>query len=207
MKTKRERVSGPGPKRHELKTFSKLGEIDSNTVDLLKKLALSDSSNDLGSDSYNITQSVDLSGVFGVKLEEDLYRQILLQKSPSQATSEFNYTEWDSRASLIKDVLSKYFDNIYRFRISIMKPHNSINWHIDTDTSVCCRAQIAISGNDSVMEFKTKSGIDSLIISPGELFFINTGWPHRVVTNSDIRISSIFSFQFSDIKDKKNIFL
>jgi hypothetical protein len=207
MKTKQERVKGTGPRRTEIKTFAKIGTVDKELITQLYNEAVTNTENQLGTDSYGITKDVDLEGIFGVTKESLSYRQILLQTADNDVvTSEFDYTVWNKDFLNIRDELLKYFHNVYRFRISIMQPQNSINWHIDTDTSICCRAQICVAGNDAALEFKTREGIESLIMHPGEIYFINTAWPHRVVTYNDVRISSIFSFHFDDVKNKELLF-
>ena len=37
------------------------------------------------------------------------------------------------------------------------------------------------------------------------MYFINTGWPHRVVTGKDIRRVAIFGFSFEDYIGKINL--
>jgi hypothetical protein len=203
----KENIFGTGPKRTKLKTFCKLGNVDSNVLNALYNETLKNSSNEIGSDSYGITKNIDFSKTFGVNVEDSSYRQILLQTADNnEHLSEFSYTKWKDEFSDIRTMLSKYFHNVYRFRISIMQPETSIKWHIDTDTSLCCRAQICISGEDSILEFKTRNGIESLNMRPGEMAFINTAWPHRVVAQNDLRISAIFSFRFEDIKNSEIIY-
>ena len=80
--------------------------------------------------------------------------------------------------------------------------HHEIKWHIDTDTSVACRAQICLGVNDSVFEFRDRSGIHKLKMRPGEMWFINTGWNHRVISGHTLRRSAIFSFHFDDVIEK-----
>ena len=186
QKTKRTRVNGTGPKRTELKTFHKIGTMPKR---VLKEL------------NY-----CNYEEVFNV---QDKYRQVLLQKTPDidpMVTNEYMYTSWDVPLRYTRVELDKLFKNTYRFRMSEMGDGHELNWHIDQDTSVICRAQICLNENDSVLEFKDRQGIHELKMQPGEVWFINTGWNHRVVAGNDLRRSAIFGFHFNDLIDKEILY-
>jgi streptogramin lyase len=91
--------------------------------------------------------------------------------------------------------------------MSEMKGDHELNWHIDADTSVICRAQICLNRNDSVLEFRDKEGVHQLKMNPGEIWFINTGWNHRVVNGETTRRSAILGFHFDDLKNKDLLLL
>ena len=82
-----------------------------------------------------------------------------------------------------------------------------MNWHIDQDTSVICRAQLCLNENDSVFQFNRKGKIEEFSMKPGEIWFINTGWSHRVVTNTKLRRSAIFGFDYKDYIGENNLCL
>ena len=66
-----------------------------------------------------------------------------------------------------------------------------------------CRAQICLNENDSVFEFRGRDGtIHSFQMEVGDLWFINTGWNHRVISGTTLRRTAIFSFHFDDIIEK-----
>ena len=117
--------------------------------------------------------------------------------------------KWDFSYNLryTKPILDQLFHNVYRFRMSEMKGDHELNWHIDADTSVICRAQICLNQNDSVLEFRDKEGVHQLKMNPGEIWFINTGWNHRVVNGETIRRSAILGFHFNDLKNKDLLLL
>lgn len=200
--TKKLRVRGTGPSRSVLKPFYKLGTLPPIVVSTLLNYATTNLENDLGSDEYAISKHCNFKDVFNANQN---YRQLLLQVKDANVVSleidEFQYVNWKN--TVIQDqlaCLSDYIANIFRFRISIMKSNHSLNWHIDTDPSVICRAQICLQNTDSTFEFKTKQGIESFTMEPGDLYFINTGWQHRVVNNSTSdRIVGIFGFKFADL--------
>jgi hypothetical protein len=189
-KTKRQRVRGLGPKRDEMVTFAKLGNVSDELLIKLNEIADRRKGNDLGSDNYNISQLCNVDEVF----IDTGYRQILIQerKNNIDTVDEHEYTEYN------EDVSVPFFKNVYRLRISEMSPGHEMNWHIDTDTSVMCRAQICLNENDSVFQFKRRGVVEEFQMKPGEMWFINTGWLHRVVSGNKVRRSAIFGFDYED---------
>lgn len=206
--TKRTRVGGTGPRRNKLKTFHKICDVSPLVLDELNYILDTHSKNDIGGDNYGISQNCNYEKVFNVA---DQYRQILLQKRPEfcqvRDVDEYLYMHWDANYKLrwTKEMLSRYFHNVYRFRMSEMKGDHELNWHIDADTSVICRAQICLQESDSVIEFKDKNGLHQLRMKPGEMWFINTGWNHRVVNGEQLRRSAIFGFHFDDLFNKEDL--
>lgn len=197
QETKRQRVRGDGPRRDELVTFAKLGTVSDDLVAKLNEIADRRAGNDLGSDAYNISQHCDVNNVF----IDTGYRQILIQERQSDVDTadEHMYTEYN------EDVTIDGFNQIYRLRISEMAPGHEMNWHIDTDTSVMCRAQICLNDNDSVFQFKRRGQIEQFTMKPGEMWFINTGWLHRVVSKDITRRSAIFGFDYKDYLGEVNL--
>ena len=58
--------------------------------------------------------------------------------------------------SVIKKYLEDNFGEVYRARISVMPPGHELFWHIDTDTSVLCRMQLAIRAEGSEFQFRNR---------------------------------------------------
>jgi len=204
---KRTRVKGTGPRRDKLKPFVRLGYAPPYVIKELNKVLDRHTHNDIGGDNYNITNTTDYDKSFGISKSENTYRQILLQGNSlldKDSVDEYTYNKWDDGYGLryTKPFLDRYFNNTVRFRLSEMSHHHEISWHIDTCTSVACRAQICLSKDDSIFEFKTRDGIHKLEMRVGELWFINTGWPHRVVSGNITRRTAVFSFAFEDMIDK-----
>lgn len=209
--TKRTRVGGTGPRRNKLKKFEKIADVPYQVIDELNYILDTNRGNDIGGDSYGISQNCNYDEVFNVA---DQYRQVLLQMRPESENqtpdvNEYLYTHWVGEYKLryTSDTIYKHFHNVYRFRMSEMKGDHELNWHIDTDTSVICRAQICLNENDSVLEFRDKEGVHQLCMKPGEMWFINTGWNHRVVNGSTPRRSAIFGFHFDDLKNNDLLLL
>ena len=208
-KTKRTRVGGSGPRRNKLVTFQKIGHVSNQVVNELNYILDTHTRNDIGGDNYGISQNCNYEEVFNVGSS---YRQILLQEKPEENTSdvdEYAYTDWVNNHKLryTRPALNGIFDNTYRFRLSEMKGNHELNWHIDADTSVICRAQICLNENDSIFEFKDKEGVKSLQMRPGEVWFINTGWNHRVVSGNITRRTAIIGFHFDNLIDNSGVML
>jgi hypothetical protein len=205
-KTKKARVRGDSFTRKELHTFKKLGTISNDERNFLLNVANTYHQNDLGSDLYDISKYCNYSEVFNAN---ENYRQILLQQkivsNENDLMNEYNYNHFIlpnflDNLPTIKDM----FSNIYRFRISVMKGNHELNWHIDTDPSVICRAQICLKNFSSSFEFETKNFKESLTMDENDIYFINTGWRHRVINNSnEERIVAIFGFHFKDFKNNE----
>lgn len=216
---KRDRVRGTGPDRRKLKTFQVLGKASDETLEELRTiLNWNPTLNDIGSERYAITNTIDYEKTHGVTKET--YRQILLQHKDGstrldEATQgqvfkedETLYTEWSKSYDLAhtKNELAKYFQKTYRFRLSEMEPNSSIAWHIDTNTSVMCRAQICLSSEKTPFLFKTSEGTEGIAPEYGDIYFINTGWPHSITTGSHSRQAAVFSFKFEDMIDGSVLF-
>lgn len=199
--TKRLRVGGTGPRRDKLKLFHKIGNISDAAMVELNSILDVNQNNDLGGDSYSISKTINYDNFFNNGAS--YYRQILLQKRHDQVTDvdEYKYSNWDTSYTLTEtqSEISKHFKNVYRFRLSEMQGNHEIKWHIDADTSVICRAQICLNANDSVFEFRDKHGIHQLKMKPGEIWFINTGWNHRVVNGSSLRRVVVLGFHYDDL--------
>ena len=205
--TKRTRVGGTGPRRAALKTFHKIGQVAQNVVDELNYILDTHTKNDIGGDNYGISQNCNYEEVFNVG---NSYRQILLQEKcvgDDTSVDEYAYSEWVNNHQLryTRPALKGIFDNTYRFRLSEMKGNHELNWHIDADTSVICRAQICLNHNDSIFEFKDKTSIKSLQMKPGDVYFINTGWNHRVVSGTQTRRTAIIGFHYDNLLDKSEM--
>jgi len=205
MKTARGRVHGDGPSRRELKAFHRIGTFPEALVDELDTLARTCERNDLGGDNYTLPSSFDLTGTFNAVPAS--YRQVLLQESPEiYPPDETFYWKWDEQYKHIGAALQEHFTKVYRFRLSISKPHHFIPWHIDTDPSVSCRAQICLNPS-GVFKFKTKQGEEHLYMERGGIYFINTGWSHSVEVGDEERRVAIFGFKFKDALQQDGLWI
>lgn len=206
--SKRTRVRGDGPRRNKLKTFCKIGKAAPNVVDELNYILDTHTTNDIGGDVYGISQNCNYEEKFNFGTK---YRQLLLQEKSSSDgpdIDEYAYDRWvsDYKLRYTRPLLDSMFSATHRFRLSEMTGNHELNWHIDADTSVSCRAQICLNHNDSIFEFKDKEGVKSLQMEPGEIWFINTGWNHRVVSGNITRRTALIGFHFDNLIDNEKLF-
>ena len=210
--TRRSRVSGNnGPRRHQMKTHGTVTQdIPADVLLQIYNIASNYSGNDLGGDNYQISQHCDVKSAF---TSSTTYSQILLQQLNPEANNEVdetNYTTWrkDVETNLIQQYLENTFKTPYRARISVMHGGNELNYHIDTDTSVLCRIQIPVKTAGSLFQWKTKTEEITLDMQSGKSYFVNTGWLHRVINNSNnIRIVLIFGVDSHNIRNKESLLL
>lgn len=211
--TKRQRISSDrGPRRSEVVECLAIdNNVTQKFIDEVKKIAQTYTQDDLGGDLYEVSKYCESVENFKQGVDTN-YRQIVLQKLPDskeQIMNETLYTEW--RTDIDCKEIKKYFDNLYgegkyyRSRISVMAPGHELNWHIDTDTSILCRTQTVIQSSESFFETKNRQGIQSNIMEEGNTYFINQGWPHRVVNKGGWRIVVITGVFFDDIPNNERI--
>lgn len=210
---KRNNINGSGPRRHELKTFHKLGEVSKPTLRDMNLLLDLYADNDLGTDHYGISQTIDYEKTHGADIKR--YRQVLLQgkelnDDAEDSRDETRYSRWLTDKFQVGNIMSdigKHYDSVCRLRLSELVPNSQIAWHIDTDTSVMCRSQICLNEADSLFDFKDRNGVHTLKMKPGEIWFINTGWNHRVTSYSDKRRVVVWSHKFEWVKNRKDLFI
>lgn len=173
-----------GPRRNTLPTFERLSKLVPDAViDEARQIAYADATrNDLRSDNYKISVDCPLPDLFSQE-----YRQILLQEQVPDTDShdEANYTVWSDTCPEIRKYMESTFGAVNRTRVTVLAPGEELSWHIDTDTSVMCRVQIGVEVEGSEFQFNRKGKVESFIMDPKELWFINVGWSHRVVNFSD----------------------
>ena len=207
--SKRSRVKGTGPRRHEMLTHGTVSsDVPQEVIDEILQIANTYNENDLRGDNYQISQHCDVDEAF---TSSTTYRQILLQELNDDTDDEIdekNYIRWrsDITTNRIQEYLNHAFKTPYRARISVMHGGNELNYHIDTDTSVLCRVQIPVQTEGSLFQWKTKTDEVSLDMQLGKAYFVNTGWLHRVINSSNnIRIVLIFGVDYNNIPNKETL--
>jgi len=202
----RERVKGDnGPRRHEVVTFEKLSEVPRDVIDEIHQVLSNYRKNDLVSDRHPISVNCKIAQEFK---KENGYKQILLQGHlGDEGIEESQYTEWfDMGTDNIQKYLTATFGKVFRARISVCPAGEELNWHIDTDTSKMCRIQICVQDKESYFEFKVRGVESSNRMEENNLYFINTGWTHRVRNVSDIdRIVLLAGVYFDDVPNNEKL--
>ncbi len=200
VSSKRSRVQGTGPDRKFLPDYQWVMALPPKVIAEIKALTTApDFKNDIYGDSYSVSKFCDLRR----KIPQH-HANFLLQKpnDSDRGMDQKQYKTWDSkcRNGAIQAFFSNYFPNSYRARIAILPPNSEIDWHIDMNTKVSCRLHALIENKDFVFEIDRKGTIKQIPFEPGQIFFTNTAYPHRVYNRTDRpRVSLLFDIDFEDI--------
>ena len=183
------------PDRKELPNFIYLGEYDPALVEQVDVLLaqLGPGYNDIGSKNYEV------SGKFASILKsfpED-YVQIMLQGAETDGMVETDYHL--PKHTSVTDILRGYIGEFFRARIAVMSPGAVIDYHIDTNTKQMCRVQFPIRGKQHWF-IKRGSEVEEKTLNPGEIWFVNTGFPHRVENEEDIdRVTVLLGCKYDQV--------
>lgn len=200
--TKRSRIRGSGPRRSELPLFHKFEyplnsdffEWKHAVLDLVQSLPCS--YNDIGGEEYQIAKNCDLRYMF-----PESYRQVLLQKESKAENQNFEALYSVPKYTQLMKKLEQWFPKAYRSRIAILPVGETLDWHIDADTSVSCRAQICLQG-ESEFFVNRRGSIESRIIRENEFWFINTGFAHKVVNTGDVtRVNIVLGMDYDNFSE------
>ena len=204
--TARQNVRGNnGPDRKRLPNYQSLGSLSWAELDALRWQVqnilriVGPEFNDINNGAaYQIAQDCPLKTYF-----PSTYRQVLLQHPMSDGVNEEDYilVKDDFAIRAIGVVRGYGLDKFYRARLAVLPPGETLDWHIDTNTSVSCRIQIPVFGSSS-WEIKRQGKIEAVTLRPGDVWFANTGYAHRVVNPSktDERVCLVLSCHFGAIK-------
>ena len=198
MYDKKKNILGKnGPRRDALPTFLDIGvEAPQEVIDEILNLVNTDSCNDLDRQVF-LNQDDKFVNYLGPK-----YRQIYLQEPSYDGCLEEEYLEWNDKSPKLQKFMEELFGDVCRARISITPTDFESHWHIDTDTSVLCRAQLIIQSDGCGIEFNRRNEISYCDFKPKRVYFINVGWSHRLVNfNKDIpKISIVFGIHYKNIE-------
>lgn len=190
-------VGSNGPRRHELPTFADIGvEVPDEVMQELLDLVNNDTRNDLDRKAF-LNQNENFVGYLGER-----YRQIYLQEPSSEGCGEEGYTVWNGLTPKTQKYMESIFGNICRARISITPTDFASHWHIDTDTSVLCRAQLIVQSDGCGLEFNRRNEESFCDFKPGKIYFINVGWMHRLINpHKELpKISIVFGIHYKNIE-------
>ena len=171
------RVRGTGVDRRDLPLACWLANFSSE--DISEALLQDYSGNDFNEYTYRA------SGYFPLNADRPAqYRQTLFQtNSSSEIYDEYKYCDWRSPYADLPVI--SILRTPVRTRVAVLPPSYELTWHIDTNTSVACRFQLPLSRYGSVVEINRRGVVHQLHIPRGQLWFINTGWPHRVFNETE----------------------
>lgn len=196
-KVNKHHVRGTGADRADLPLYCKLGEFGQDLVDACMSIYNADKThNDIGrKDTYEMSIDSPLKQYF-----PDTYQQVMLQLPATDGSNEFDYTNETKYADIINLARTYLPVEFYRARLAVLYPGDVLDWHIDTNTSVSCRAHFVIQGNPEWFIDK-KGNIEHKIFNKGEIWFTNTGYMHKAVNfTQDTRITLTIGMHSSELE-------
>ena len=203
-----EHIRGDGPDRKLLPNYHRLGKMGEGPFKALCKaveeqtLKCGAQHNDINDEQkYKIAQDCPLKTYF-----PSTYRQLLLQHSIKFDSTETEFDYIGYRGFLVYEkigkTLEKFVPGFFRARIAILPPGEVLDWHIDSNTSYSCRIQFPIIGSCD-WQIRRGKKVESKVLKPGEVWFTNTGFSHRVEnTGTEDRVTIVVGCKFDDIKSR-----
>ena len=191
-----DKVDAAAPDRRDVPNFIYLGQqspmLAEEVHQLLARLGMG--YNDIGSERYAVSQK------FASILEsfpED-YVQIMLQGADNDGMVETDYCL--PKHTSVTDILRLYIQEFYRARIAVLHPGQTIDYHIDTNTTQMCRVQFPIQAEQHWFIRRGKK-VEEKVLKPGEIWFVNTGWPHKVINEEGVdRITVLLGCKYEFVK-------
>lgn len=204
----KKRVKGiNGPDRKNLPSFANLVTLSSNELkDIQEKVSLFLNNtpidrNDINNENrYTIAQACKLKSYFPKEYKQYLFQDVI--DSEKELPDEWEYVQYQSSGFWLKEFVDKFVSPHFRARIAVLPPGKKLDWHIDTNTSYACRLQIIISGSHRFMVRRKREVIEE-IMRPGEIWFCNTGYNHKVeVIGDEPRVAILLGCHYDAIKTR-----
>ena len=181
-------------------------ELSFNHSELVKKLydhyeeiSLTIYNSSQPSLSYKDFNKLNFSAACNEKLSKHEKHKIkTLKKLHKPELDERNYNQVTAiyKNTYIRKCVEIIDGSPARVRLVKLKPEKEVNWHIDYDPSYALRLVLPIYTNEKVLNFfKKDNKIQTTHIpSNGIPWFLNTGFPHRVINKGKTdRILLLFS--------------
>ena len=110
------------------------------------------------------------------------YRQHELQvlKDGGEPVCRRDYTDWVNSA--LGEEIEQKVGMVYRTRTATLDPGSEVPFHIDDPEQ---RRVVAILKGSHEFTIDVKGDISTIPMEVGELWFINSAWPHRVRNTSE----------------------
>jgi hypothetical protein len=191
-----------------LPSFHQLGVYEINQFRTLEGLVIEqlaihpkDYNDIVNPDIYEIAQACKLKTYFPAA-----YKQILLQvtgdrpENSDEVPDEWEYQNYREGATEFEGLINQFVEPHFRARIAYLPAEETLDWHIDTNTSYACRIQIMIHGTHKFM-INRKGEIAEQIMRAGEVWFCNTGFSHRVeVLGTEPRVGVVLGCHYKAIE-------
>ena len=179
-------------KRSEYPVLHNYGNISNTSLNSLRQL--------FGTVTSTLGQSLDLREAHGLPRDtEDFvkgYDQLNIQKKINDTDDiESNYTivpdtfEWAH-----SEITSLLKSDVCRMRYATLEPGAVLDYHIDQP--IYDRFILVIEGEHTV-SIKKRKELITQVMKPGELWYLNSNWEHRVDNNGSVtRIAVLGCFNY-----------
>lgn len=150
--------------------------------------------------SMNIAASLRLAHLDdGVLTPEKMidYNQYDIQwRRESDENVEENYSNFDPVFQPVYDELAYMLKSpVCRLRYSTIETNNKLDWHMDQPGKD--RFSVVIDG-EQVLHVRTKQGEFHQIQKPGEVWYLNSNWDHKVEnTGTKQRLALLGCFEYN----------
>lgn len=194
-----DKIDNNAPDRKQLPNFIYLGQQPPELKEEVMKLVteLGTGFNDINQSTYTVSQK--FSSI--LKSFPEDYIQIMLQSYKNEGLVETDYCL--PKHTAITDILSRYISDFYRARIAVLHPGETIDYHIDTNTNQMCRVQFPIQATQHWYIKRNTGEVEEKILNPGEIWFVNTGFAHKVVNEEGIdRITVLLGCKYEHIQSR-----
>ena len=106
----------------------------------------------------------------------------------------------DYTGSVFEEIVTQLSVPASRIRITKLAPGKQIPFHVDYDINYAVRCICPIYTDELVInQFKRNGQIEEYYLEPGKAYFLNIGYAHAVLNNSDKpRIALMFSLDGTD---------
>ena len=152
-----------------------LGKLPSDVCDTLLAVASDPVTKDTTTDAISHRTLTGLSDP-SLALKESGYRQIAVQLSEPGRVENFEEFLLPSNPGLMARV-EAILGPVMRCRIGELPVRAQLDWHIDPGEQ---NRFIALIEGDHCFEIDVDGAVETIDMARGEVWFVNTAWPHRV---------------------------
>lgn len=165
------------------KEYLALHRLDKVVYDVLKEVCLTES-------SWRDENFSDLPDIYSENSVNNFRTKKELVTNDKSAFNELTYTEktevYNRYKQLFDKVLCKFKGKPTRIRIVKLESGKNLAPHIDYDPGYAVRIIIPIISDDECVNlFWVKNNLESVILKPGQAYFLNTGYKHAVMNFSN----------------------
>jgi|SaaInl59LU_5_DNA_1037362.scaffolds.fasta_scaffold02825_7 mannose-6-phosphate isomerase-like protein (cupin superfamily) len=126
------------------------------------------------------------------------YNQYDIQyKLPSDENTESNYIQLREEFNPVYEELAYMLNSaICRLRYATIQKDDDLTYHIDQPGKD--RFSVVIDG-EQIMHMKTKNGVVKQLMQPGEVWYLNSNWEHKVENiGTKQRLALLGCFEYNE---------